>query len=158
MSPKDNSIYKVLILLIILISSNALVAQRIVGTVIDTEDGTTLPFVNVFIKGTSVGAISDIDGKFKVKTDAAISRTDSVVFSFVGYKTKTIAVKDFKAKRDVYLDRSAESLGEIVLTADISSYDEYLMRQILINKRYNDPGKIRKSQYRETALLSVFFS
>jgi hypothetical protein len=154
----DNGLNKLLILLIIFISSNALVAQRIVGTVIDTEDSTTLPFVNILVKGSSIGAISDIDGKFKLKTDGTIAKTDSVVFSFIGYKTKTIALKDFKNKSNVYLDRSAESLGEIVLTADISSYDEYLMRQILINKRYNDPGRIKKSQYNETALLSVFLA
>ena len=158
MNLMDNGLNKLLILLIIFISSNALVAQRIVGTVIDTEDSTTLPFVNILVKGSSIGAISDIDGNFKLKTDATIAKTDSVVFSFIGYKTKTIALKDFKNKSNVYLDRSAESLGEIVLTADISSYDEYLMRQILINKRYNDPGRIKKSQYNETALLSVFLA
>ncbi|MFT5238142.1 MAG: hypothetical protein ACI9M9_001744 [Flavobacteriaceae bacterium] len=158
MSLKDKRINKLLILIIILISSNAVFGQRIIGTVIDAEDNTSLPFVNILIKGTSIGGISDIDGKFKLKSNLDISKNDSIVFSFVGYKTKIIAVKNFKAKSIVYLDRSSESLKEVVLTADISSYDEYLMRQILINKRYNDPSKIKKSQYNETALLSVFLA
>jgi hypothetical protein len=67
MSLKDKRINKLLILIIILISSNAVFGQRIIGTVIDAEDNTSLPFVNILIKGTSIGGISDIDGKFKLK-------------------------------------------------------------------------------------------
>ena len=65
----------------------------IMGVVTDKEmNGEPLPFANVFIKGTSIGGTTDIDGKYTISVPAG---NQTVVFSFVGYQTieKAVVVK-----------------------------------------------------------------
>ncbi|CAM1359215.1 TonB-dependent receptor [Tenacibaculum soleae] len=63
------------------------------GTVTDKEmNNEALPFANVFIKGTSIGATTDFDGKYTLSVPTG---NQTIVFSFVGYQTieKQIIVK-----------------------------------------------------------------
>ncbi|MCO7184465.1 TonB-dependent receptor [Tenacibaculum sp. XPcli2-G] len=65
----------------------------VTGTVTDKEmSGEALPFANVFIKGTSIGGTTDMDGKYTLSVPAG---NQTIVFSFVGYQTieKPILVK-----------------------------------------------------------------
>lgn len=41
--------------------------ESVSGTVRQKEDGQPLPFVNISIKGTTIGTVSDLDGKFNIK-------------------------------------------------------------------------------------------
>ncbi|WP_394420510.1 carboxypeptidase-like regulatory domain-containing protein [Tenacibaculum mesophilum] len=64
------------------------------GTVTDKEmSGEALPFANVFIKGTSIGGTTDMDGKYTLNVP---SGNQTIVFSFVGYQTieKQIVIKE----------------------------------------------------------------
>ncbi|WP_237276902.1 TonB-dependent receptor [Tenacibaculum ovolyticum] len=63
------------------------------GTLTDKEmNGEALPFANVFIKGTSIGGTTDMDGKYSINVPVG---TQTIVFSFIGYQTieKQIDVK-----------------------------------------------------------------
>jgi len=63
------------------------------GTLTDKEmNGEALPFANVFIKGTSIGGTTDMDGKYTINPPAGVQ---TIVFSFIGYQTveKQIDVK-----------------------------------------------------------------
>lgn len=63
------------------------------GKVTDKEmGGEALPFANVFIKGTSIGATTDIDGNYTINAPVG---NQTIVFSFVGYQTveKPVVVK-----------------------------------------------------------------
>lgn len=65
----------------------------VTGTVTDKEmNGEALPFANVFIKGTSIGATTDMEGKYTLSVPTG---NQTIVFSFVGYQTveKLITVK-----------------------------------------------------------------
>ena len=65
----------------------------VAGTVTDKElNNEPLPFANVFIKGTTIGGTTDIDGKYTI---SAPEGNQTIVFSFVGYQTieKQITVK-----------------------------------------------------------------
>src|SRR5689334_14216590 len=54
----------------------------VTGRVTSSEDGATLPGVNVPVKGTSRGTTTDADGKYTIQ----VSSADAVlVFSFIGY-------------------------------------------------------------------------
>src|SRR5688500_16760470 len=58
--------------------------QSISGQVLD-ESSVPLPGVNVLIKGTTTGAVTDADGKFSLSGDVA---SDAIlIFSFIGYKS-----------------------------------------------------------------------
>src|SRR5690554_4334415 len=52
------------------------------GTVTSLMDGTTLPGVNVLIKGSSAGTITDIDGRYTIEVP---DENSVLVFSFVGF-------------------------------------------------------------------------
>ena len=61
---------------------------KVTGFVTSAEDGYGLPGVTIQIKGTSNGTVTDIDGDYSI--DAKTN--DTLVFSYVGYKTENIAV------------------------------------------------------------------
>ncbi len=147
-----------IILAVISLSSNKLFSQNITGTVVDMNDNATIPFVNIHVKGTTVGGISDIDGKFGIEYDMVRGEKDSLVFSFIGYGTKTIALNDCKKDAIVYMEREAEQLNEVVLSNKALPYTDYLMRKIIENKNKNNPDRVKKVQFTETALLSVYLS
>ena len=85
--------------------------ERIItGTVSSQSDGLPLPGVNVLVKGTSTGTITDFDGNYSISA----SDDNSLVFSFLGFETKEVLVGS-QNTIDVILGESASALGEVVL-------------------------------------------
>ena len=86
------------------------------GKVVD-DRGTTLPGVTVLLKGTAVGVVTDIDGKFKIelpKRDTMI-----LIFSFVGMKSHELDVnkiKDLGKEVSIKMFPDTEDLEEVVVT------------------------------------------
>ena len=80
------------------------------GTVTDAADGSTIPGVTVVIKGTTTGAVTDIDGKYSLKA----KKGDLLVFSYVGYTTQEITLADQKTL-NVVLSTGVKSLNELVV-------------------------------------------
>ena len=66
---------------------SVLLAQSVSGTVTD-ENGEGIPGVNIVVKGSTTGTITDFDGNYSV--DAA--QGDVLVFSYVGYSSQEITV------------------------------------------------------------------
>ena len=123
--------YAMILIAVISFTSNRLSAQEIKGTVLDTEDDIGIPFVNVHIKGTSIGGISDVDGKFDIGYHRGTSKNDSLVFSYMGYRTRTISIEHCIANPVVYLNREAEQLNEITVSNKALPYTDYLMKKVL---------------------------
>ncbi len=97
--------------LILFCSWQFVFAQKtITGTVTDAKDGSTLPGVSIVVKGTTVGTLSDISGKFSVK----VSDNQVLLFSFVGYNTQEIAVGS-QSVINVALVQAAELLDEVIV-------------------------------------------
>lgn len=84
----------------------------ITGKVKD-ERGETLPGVTIRIKNTTLGFVSDVDGNFKFD----IPRQDTIVlvFSFVGYKTQEVNLKDNKPL-NITLEEEVREVEEVVVT------------------------------------------
>lgn len=83
--------------------------SNIVGTVTDYK-GEPLIGVSIVIKGTSIGTVSDINGKF----DIAVAPGETLLFSYIGYTTEEIFVKNV-APLKVRLKEDAELLDEVVV-------------------------------------------
>jgi len=98
---------------ICILGVSSLHAQTVKGTITDALDGSTLPGVNVIIKGTSNGVSADFDGNYTITAE---NSNPVLVFSYMGYTTKEVAVNG-KAIINVALEQSAESLNEVVVTA-----------------------------------------
>ena len=85
--------------------------ERIIsGTVTSDADGISLPGVNVLVKGTSKGTITDFDGKYAVSAND----NDVLVFSFLGFETVEVNVAS-QNNIDVVMKESASALDEVVL-------------------------------------------
>ncbi|WKN43675.1 SusC/RagA family TonB-linked outer membrane protein [Tunicatimonas pelagia] len=82
----------------------------ITGTITDLSDNSTLPGVNVIIKGTSTGTVTDLDGKYRIEA----SPEDTLSFSSVGYETEDIYVGN-QTIINVAMAPSITSLSEIVV-------------------------------------------
>jgi TonB-linked SusC/RagA family outer membrane protein len=85
--------------------------RTVSGKVIAADDNTSLPGVNVIIQGTAKGVSSDIDGNYTI---SLAQGEDVLVFSFVGYKTQTVAVGE-QTILNISLVAEAETLDELVV-------------------------------------------
>jgi TonB family protein len=85
--------------------------QLIQGQVLSAEDGTPIPGVNVIVKGTTEGTVTDVDGNFQLPT---VGANQKLAFSFVGYLTQEVAVTD-QQNINVKLGPDVSQLSEVVV-------------------------------------------
>lgn len=92
---------------------------KLIGTVVDKDFGDALIGANVFIEGTTIGAATDIEGRYSISNVPV--GTYSITFSMVGF-TKQV-VKDVVVsangvtKIDIALGTEAIETEEVVITA-----------------------------------------
>src|SRR6267142_212370 len=91
----------------------ALAQQRIVSGTIKDSKGTSLPGVNVIVKGTSAGTVSDASGKYNLSIP---ENANTLVFSFIGYASKEVEIGT-QTSIDVAMDEDVKQLSEVVVTA-----------------------------------------
>lgn len=84
--------------------------KTVIGTVVDGQN-LPLPGVNVVVKGTTRGTQTDFDGKYSI----AVNPGEQLAFSFIGYKSTTVPVKD-QSRLDIALSESSEMLSEVIVT------------------------------------------
>ncbi|KAA1243393.1 TonB-dependent receptor [Aquimarina sp. RZ0] len=100
-----------LIALILLFGSGFAYAQtKTISGIVTGEDNTPLLGVNVQVKGKSVGTVTDFDGNYEIKA----SSNDVLVFTYIGFIKKEVAIKD-KTKLDIFLSPDVASLDEVVV-------------------------------------------
>ena len=63
--------------------------QRVTGRVVDVEDGSPLPGLNIVLKNTDRGTTTDIEGQYVLEN---VSPQDTLIFSFIGYLRQQIAI------------------------------------------------------------------
>ena len=99
-------------LLWVMCVSLVLAQDRIVSGNVTDEAGSSMPGVNVLIKGTSTGTATDADGKFSI----SIPGDDAIlVFTFVGYSNTEVVV-GARSVVDVQLNPDVQTLTELVVT------------------------------------------
>lgn len=102
---------KMLFTALLLFGFSFIQAQQvtIIGTV--SADGDTLPGASVLIKGTTTGKSTELDGSYEIKAKIG----DILVFSYLGYKAKEMAVISGVKTINVVLLPEASLLDEIVV-------------------------------------------
>jgi TonB-linked SusC/RagA family outer membrane protein len=100
--------------LCVLLCATAFAQDRnISGKVTAQEDGSPLPGVNVLVKGSGTGTITDTEGNYKLSVPANGS---TLVFSFVGFLTQELPIGNLSVI-DVKLATDFKQLTEVVVTA-----------------------------------------
>lgn len=109
---KQLSAKLLLLFAIIICGSAASFAQTgtITGTVLDVNDGMPLPGASVVIKGTTIGSVADLDGKFSLQAEP----NTTIVVSYIGYTTQEIVVQPNSVVK-VTLASEATGLAELVV-------------------------------------------
>ncbi len=102
---------KMLIWMLLVCCSTAVFAQQkaIKGTVVDAT-GEPLIGVNVSVKGTTIGTITDVDGNYTLDVPA----DGIMVFSFIGYKTIEIPVGNQSVINQI-LNEDTQNIDEVVV-------------------------------------------
>lgn len=108
---KQKNVFKLLTISFLLFLPLSLVAQTIKGKVTDAS-GEAIPFINVFVKGTTNGTTTNDTGEFAITVKQLPVK---LTFSSIGYKTKTINVTKASFLNVTILEGD-ESLNEIVIT------------------------------------------
>ncbi|WP_460880512.1 carboxypeptidase-like regulatory domain-containing protein [Pontibacter rugosus] len=90
-----------LLLLFILVAMASQAQTRLAGQVLDVATGEALPFVSIYIKNTSIGTSTDLDGRFTIKL---ATTPDSITASYVGYIPLTLPVKKGWLCRSLFLN------------------------------------------------------
>ena len=86
--------------------------RTITGQVVDAK-GEPLIGVSILVKGTTDGAITDLDGNYKIMTK---SNNPVIVYSYIGYKTQEIPLKGQTAINITMMD-DTQVIDEVVVTA-----------------------------------------
>jgi len=109
------SLQLVIIIISILIAHN-LSAQEIKGILLCKETQNPIAYVNIGIPNKNSGTVSNIDGKFILFIDTKNSN-DSLKFSCIGYKSKTISIKEIlSSKQDkIELNEKITEIKEITV-------------------------------------------
>ena len=77
-----------------------------------SEEGEALPGVNVMVRGTNIGTVTDAEGNYELLLP---ENNRNVVFAFIGFGSQEVAVGD-RAELDVTLKADVSSLSEVVVT------------------------------------------
>ena len=97
------------------------------GTVTSAEDGTPLPGVNVVVKGTTQGAVTDIDGNYRISANSG----DILVFSFIGMESKEVSVGS-RSNINVQMTSDATQLSEVIVTGYGSQQKEAITGSVAV--------------------------
>ena len=87
--------------------------RSVSGKVTAVDDGEALPGVNVVLKGTATGTVTDIDGNYKINVP---NDGGTLVFSFIGLATEEVVVGS-RSVIDLQMSSDVVNLSEVVVTA-----------------------------------------
>jgi len=99
---------------------------KVSGTITDASTSIGMPGVNIQVKGTTIGAISDAEGKFALTTD---NPNATLVFSFIGFDTQEIPL-------------AGKNVIDVALTPQVLSIDEVVVVGYGTQKRANVVGAV----------------
>ncbi len=105
--------------LLLLVVIQVMAQERTIsGRVTAFGDGALLPGVNVLVKGTSVGTVTDVEGRYLLQIPQG---ANTLVFSYVGYTRQEVAIPSGSNQVDVTLREDVSNLEEVVITGLASS-------------------------------------
>ncbi|WP_439488336.1 SusC/RagA family TonB-linked outer membrane protein [Algoriphagus sp.] len=110
---RSHSILIVLLFLGTLVLSGASYAQQrtVTGTVTTGDDPLGLPGVNVLLKGTTIGTVTDIDGNYSINVPEG---NEVLVFSMIGFEKQEVEIGSM-AVIDITLSEDISALDEVVV-------------------------------------------
>lgn len=135
------------VLLIFSAFSHVLYAQTytIRGKIFNSETKEPLPFVPVIIKGTTIGAQTDFDGNFVIKTT---KMGDSLIATYVGYKRLARKINKSLSDQEINMPLVNEGLALEEVTVKAGENPAHrIIRNVIANKIINNRDKLEAYEY-----------
>lgn len=132
------------------LKAESLTKQSIVVTGVVTDKGEPIPGVNVVVKGTLTGVITDTNGRYNITVP---DRNAVLVFSFIGYKTHEFLVGD-QTQVNIALEEETHAIEEVVVvgygtvkkkdvTGSVSSInDQKITENAILNTQQAIQGRV----------------
>lgn len=90
-------------------------AQTIIKGKVTDKNKQPLPGVNVIVKGTDTGASTNFEGAFSLQIEGT---NKTLVFSYLGFSTQNVTVKDGNNNLTIILEEDANQLDDVIITAN----------------------------------------
>jgi hypothetical protein len=129
------------------------------GKVTDANTGEPLPAVNILIRGTYTGTITNVQGDYSLTVDKMPAEVE---FRYIGYRTHILQVDErTSARQDIRLQPVTLKMSEIVVTGEDPALD--IMRKVIKNKErwrkklntYKADAYTRQVLANDTGIVSI---
>lgn len=147
--PKNKRIAIYILWLFIIFSFNLkkILAQpttKINGVVYDAVTKVPQPFVNILVKGSTTGTITDTEGKFSLLTQ---KKADTLIISSLGFRKQYIRLKPGEMNSlEIYLEPDNQTLNSVTIKYD-GNPAERLIKKVIKHKPENNPEELNTLQY-----------
>ena len=148
----------------ICLNSFSQVAKKTVieGLVVDALTGYPIPYTSVFLKGTTIGTLTDINGQYHIETSNAAT---IISFSFIGYEAESREIKTgIEQTIDVRMSLSSITLDEVIVKAKKKEYKNKnnpaveLIDKVVEKKGENRPEAFNYLEYKTYEKIQFAFS
>lgn len=109
---KSSAFLAALFVMLCMAASPASAQHVVTGEVVDSDDGSSLPGVNIIVKGTTIGTATRMNGEYIIEAPSA---NDTLLVSFVGYVLEEVPI-DGRAQINIPLQRNVMSLDEVIVS------------------------------------------
>ena len=113
--------------------------KSITGAVTSKEDGTSIPGVSVMVKGTTMGTVTNMDGRFDLNVPVD---TKILVFSFIGMKNLEVEI-------------GSQSVINVTMETDVFSVDEVVVVGYGVQQKRDVAGSISTVKGEDIKLMPV---
>lgn len=105
------------VIIMLMATVNTFAQTELKGKVIDFINYTPIQDASVYILNTTVGTITNSDGKFELQVPAK-SLNDTLVISSIGYKNFKVLVSEYDSAEEIFLTEDVASLDEVIISSE----------------------------------------
>ncbi len=102
---------------LVFVTVSSFAQKEIKNTIYDFTTQEPVIGASVYIKNTTIGTISNIDGKFLLQIPKK-NINDTLIISSIGFKSFKTAINEFDSSTPIFLDQDVASLDEVVIVAE----------------------------------------
>jgi hypothetical protein len=129
------------------------------GRVFDANTKEPMPFVDLILKGTYVGASTDLDGRYRIETK---NPSDTIVCNFIGYKAAELPIqKETRQTVNFYLEQEGVQFQDVTIVEKKTRYRKKnnpavdLMRKVIENRDRNRLESQENYSYDKHEILEI---
>lgn len=111
------NIKQLVVVILLFLGFTGYAQTELKNTVLDTLDSFPIASASVYIKNTTIGTVTNIDGNFVLQVPKKHEK-DTLIISSIGYSTYKTPIQDFDGTTPIFLSEEQASLDEVVLIAE----------------------------------------